>query len=215
MNPLSSFAMLITTGQILASAVTTRDNLHLRPVVSTKAVAGRLVTGLILLRAYLRRLIILIALKLEWSLVDKRGVMKRPHGRKMTPTSAKLSLTCLDSVQVSPWLNSDGPKFKKGHAPTFDQPVPVNMSGLYAQLDFLSAIAANPLAKAERLAFHLARRREGIIVAPLGPKRVAGRWGTQVRATYDALSDFILIESRSRPPPLPPPRTHWPMITAL
>jgi hypothetical protein len=215
MNPLASFAMLITTGQLLASAVTTRDSLHLRPAVATKAVAARLVTGLILLRAYLKRLIILIALKLEWDLVDKRGPMKRPHGRKMAPTSAKLSLTCLDSVKVSPWLNSDGPKFKKGQAPSFDHPLPVNMSGLYAQLDFLAGIAANPLAKAQRLAFHLARKREGIIMAPLGPKRVAGRWGTQVRATYGAMSDFIIIESRKRPPPLPPPRTHWPMITAL
>jgi hypothetical protein len=216
MNPLASFAMLITTGQLLASAVTTRDNLHLRPAVSTKAVAGRLITGMILLRAYLRRLIILIALKLEWDLIDKRGPMKRPHGRKMTPTSAKLSLTCLDSVKPSPWLNSHGPKFKaRSTAPAFDQPVPVNMAGLYAQLDFLAGIAANPLAKAKRLAFHLARKREGIIMAPLGPKRVAGRWGTQVRATYDAMSDFIIIESRNRPPPLPPPRTHWPTITAL
>jgi hypothetical protein len=132
MNPLSSFTMLITTAQLLVAAVTTRDNLLLRPVVSTKAVAGRLVTGLILLRAYVRRLIILIALKLEWSLVDKRGPMKRPHGRKMTPTSAKLSLTCLHSDKVSPWLNSDGPKFKPMNKPNFDQPMPVNMAGIAA-----------------------------------------------------------------------------------
>jgi hypothetical protein len=215
MNPLASFTMLIATAQSLADAVWVRDNLYLRPAIATKAVAARLVTGLILLRAYVRRLIILIALKLEWDLVDKRGPMKRPHGRKSKAISAKLSLTCMDPDKPSPWLNSNGPKFKPINNPNFDQPMPVNMASFYAQLDFLARIAANPLAKAQRLAFHLARRREGIIMAPLGPRRVAGRWGTQVRALYDAMGGSIVMQSRVRPPPLPPPRTHWPTITAL
>jgi hypothetical protein len=215
MNPLASFTMLIATAKLLADAVWVRDNLHLRPPVATKAVAARLVTGLILLRAYVRRLIILTALKLEWNLVDKRGPMKRPHGRKSKAICAKLSLTCMDPDKPSPWLNSDGPQFKPINKPNFDQPVPVNMAGFYAQLDFLARIAANPLAKAQRLAFHLARRYEGIIVAPLGPKRIAGRWGTQVSAFYTVLGHSILEQSRTRPPPLPPPRTHWPTITAL
>jgi hypothetical protein len=219
MNPLSSFAFLIATAQSLADAVWVRDNVYLRPAFARKAVAARLASGLIVLRSFLRRLIILIALKLEWNLVDTRGPMKRPHGRKMVPTSAKLSLTCLDPDKPSPWLNSDGPQFKpvsKGIYSFEDNtPLPVNMAGLYAQLDFLAKIAANPLAKAKRLAFHLARTREGIIMAPRGPKRIAGRWGTQVRATYDAIAGSIMIQSRTRPPPLPPPRTHWPTITAL
>jgi hypothetical protein len=215
MNPLSSFAILIATAQSLADAVWVRDNVYLRPPLARKAVAARLASGLIVLRSFLRRLIILIALKLEWDLVDKRGPMKRPHGRKMTQTSAKLSLTCLDPDKPSPWLNSDGPQFKAIAKSGFGTAMPVDMAGLYAQLDFLAKIAANPLAKAQRLAFHLARRHEGIIVAPLGPKRIAGRWGTQVSAFYTVLGHSILEQSRTRPPPLPPPRTHWPTITAL
>jgi hypothetical protein len=215
MNPLASFAILIATAQSLADAVRVRDNLHLRPHFASKAIAARLASGMIVLRAFLRRLILLIALKLEWDLVDKRGVMKRPHGRKMTPSSAKLSLTCLDSLKPSPWLNSAGPKFRPVIKSDGRSTLPIDMANLYAQLDFLSGIAANPLAKAERLAFHLARRRNGIIMAPIGPKRIAGRWGTQVSAAYDGIGYSVLEESRNRPPPLPPRRTYWPTITAL
>jgi hypothetical protein len=215
MNPLASFAFLITTVQSLVAAVTTRDNLHIRPRLARKSVAARLVSGMRLLRAFLRRLIILIALEMEWSLVDMRGEMKRPHGRTATSSSMKFSLTCFDADKVSPWLNGDGPSFTsaKQQAPT--TPVAVNMNKLYGQLDFLSKIAANPIAKAKRLAFHLARKRHGVIMAPQGPKRIAGRWGTQVSASFDAMAASIITQSRNRPPPLPPPRNQWPTITAL
>jgi hypothetical protein len=219
MNPLASFAFLIATAQSLAAAVTTRDNLHIRPPSAREAVAARLVTGLRLLRAFLRRLIILIALDLEWGLIDARGAMKRPHGRKSKSSSAKLSLTYFDVDKVSPWLNSDGPQFNTAVKTSYEHwdsaPVRVNMAKLYAQLDFLAGIAANPIAKAKRLAFHLARTRPGIIMAPAGPPRIAGRWGTQVSASYDAMAASIITQSRNRPPPLPPPRTQWPTITAL
>jgi hypothetical protein len=218
MNPLASFAFLIATAKSLADAVRVRDHVYLRPQFARKSVAARLASGLIVLRAYLRRLIILIALALEWGLVDTRGPMKRPHGRKST-SAPKPSLTLLDRHTVSPWLAGDGPKFnapvKTDYWSEHATPVPIDMTKLYAQLDFLAGIAANPLAKAKRLAFHLARRHPGIIMAPKGPKRIAGRWGTEVRATYDAMAADMITKSRNRPPPLPPPRTHWPTITAL
>ena len=222
MNPLTSFAFLITTVQSLAAAVNTRDNLHLRPTLARKAVAMRLASGMRVLRAFLRRLIILIALELEWGLVDTRGAMKRPHGRKSTSSCAGFSLKGLDADKVSPWLNGDEPNFKAKtdyfkieEGQKYNTPVPIDMTKLYAQLDFLAGIAANPIAKAKRLAFHLARTQQGIIMAPEGPKRLAGRWGTNVRASFDAMAASIMTQSRNRPPPLPPPRTHWPTITAL
>jgi hypothetical protein len=215
MNPLSSFAFLIATVKSLASAVNARDNLYLRPALARKAVATRLASGLRVLRAFLRRLIILIALDMEWTLVDTRGEMKRPHKRK-SASSAGFALGGLDTQKASPWLNSDGPQFKPRDGKLGrSEPVDVDMAKLYARLDFLARIAANPTAKAKRLAFHLARTHQGIIIAPLGPKRIAGRWGTQVRASFDAMAGAIITQSRMRPPPLPPPRTHWPMITAL
>jgi hypothetical protein len=214
MNPLASFAFLIATVQSLAMAVSARDNLYLRPAWASKAVAARLGSGMRVLRAFLRRLIILIALDLEWSLVDKRRQMKRPHGRK-SKSCAGFSLQVLDADKVSPWLNSNGPDFKTVKGQAHSTPVPIDMSKLYAKLDFLVKIAANPLAKAKRLAFHLARTRQGIIMAPEGPKRIAGRWGTEVRASFDAMAGSIITQSRNRPPPLPPPRNQWPTITAL
>jgi hypothetical protein len=215
MNPPASFAFLIATVQSLAMAVNARDNLYIRPHFATKAVAARLTSGLRVLRAFLRRLIILIALELEWGLVDTRGAMKRPHGRKTASSSSKPTLKSLDTNKASPWLNSDGPRFKVKTTQAYSPPVPINMAKLYAQLDFLAKIAANPVAKAKRLAFQLARRHPGIIMAPDGPKRIAGRWGTEVRASFDAMAAAIITQSRNRPPPLPPPRTHWPTITAL
>jgi hypothetical protein len=152
---------------------------------------------------------------MEWSLVDKRGAMKRPHRRKSTSSAAGFSLTYFDDHKASPWPNSDGPHFKTEHTGAHTTPVPIDMTKLYAQLDFLAGIAANPIAKAKRLAFRLARTRPGIIMAPEGPKRFAGRWGTQVSASYDAMAASIITKSRNRPPPLPPPRTHWPTIIAL
>jgi hypothetical protein len=219
MNPLASFTMLIATAQSLADAVKTRDNVYFRRPTERGAVATRLVSGLRLLRAFLRRLVILIALELEWSLVDARGPMKRPHKRKMKPSSAKLSLTCFDADKVSPWLNNVGPSFKpramSQNEHGTNPPVYVDMTNLYAQLDFLSGIAANPLAKAKRLAFHLARKKHGLFMAPSGPWRIPGRWGTQVSTYFDLMAGDIITKSRNRPPPLPPPRTHWPTITAL
>ena len=223
MNPPASFAFLIATAEKLAMAVNARDNLYLRPPMACKAVAARLASGMRVLRAFLRRLIILMALELEWSLVDKRGEMKRPHGRKSKSAGAKFSIQGLDPDKPSPWLGGGSPNFKpkvmSENAHRSSTPIPVDMTQLYAQLDFLAKIAANPAAKAKRLAFHLARNRHGIfggiIMPPEGPKRIAGRWGTEVRASFDSMAGAIMTQSRNRPPPLPPPRNHWPMITVL
>jgi hypothetical protein len=214
MNPLSSFAFLIATAQSLASAVSARDNVYLRPAMARKAVAERLKSGLIVLRHFLRRLIILIALEFEWGLVDTRGPMKRPHKRK-AKSRAGFTLGGLDPDKPSPWLNAAGPQFKPVVRMGYQGPVEVDMAKLYAQLEFLAAIAKDPAAKAKRFAFHLARRHPGILMAPEGPKRIAGRWGTEVRASFDAMAMAIITKSRERPPPLPPPRTHWPTVIAL
>ena len=214
MNPLAAFTFLIATVASLVAAVNTRDNLHFRPAWACKAVAARLGSGLAVLRAFLRRLIILIALDMEWGLVDTRGEMKRPHGRKSTSTSTP-SLQGLDAAKARPWLKSDGPQLKTDKGQALSTPVQIDMAKLYAQLDFLAGIAANPIAKAKRLAFHLARTHQGIIMAPEGPTRIAGRWGTQVRASYDSMAASIITQSRNRPPPLKPLRTHWPTITAF
>jgi hypothetical protein len=158
--------------------------------------------------------VILIALEMEWKLVDTRGPMKRPHKRK-SKSRAVLSLGGLEAPKASPWLNAVWPNFKARVKTGNSGPVEVNMAKLYAQLDYLAGIASDPTAKAKRLAFHFARTYEGPMLAPQGPRRIAGRWGTEVRACYDAIAAAIITQSRNRPPPLPPPRTHYPTIIAL
>ena len=218
MTPSTSFAMMIATAQSLVAMVNTRDSLHLRPETARKAIAARLKTGLIVLKTFLRRLIILIALELEWGLVDTRGELKRPHKQKAKPSTG-FNLPLLDCSKVSPWIKAVPPNFKpraKSQNEEGTNPaVYVDMARLYAKLAFLTKIAENPYPKAKRLAFHLARNREGPILSLEGPKRIAGRWGTEVRAYYEWLPVLIVEHSKKRPPPLPPPRTHWPMITAL
>jgi hypothetical protein len=219
MNPTTSnFAMIIATAQSLVAMVNTRDSLHLRPEFARKSIAARLVSGLIVLRTFLRRLIILIALDLEWGLVDARGEMKRPHKRKSKPSSA-FHFPTLDCSKVSPWIKAVPnfkPRAKSQNEEGTNPAVYVDMAKLYAQLAFLTKIAENPYPKAKRLAFHLARNQPGPILTLEGPKRIAGRWGTEVRAYYDWLPTLIVEKSRTRPPPLPPPRpARWPMITAL
>jgi hypothetical protein len=215
MNPLAAFSMLIATAQSLAAAVGVRDELYLRPAFARKAVAARMVTGLRLLRAFLRRLVILIALDLEWGLVDTRGPMKRPHGRKAKPSVYRFTLKGLDAPKPSPWLNGGGPQFAPRPIKAFGPNVLVQMDKLYGELNFLSGIAADPFAKAKRLAFHFARTYEGIMMAPAGPPRIGGRWGTEVSAFFSAMAASIMEKSRNRPPPLPPPRTHWPTIMVV
>ena len=207
MNPSAAFALLIATVQRLVAAVHARDNLYLRPPLAPKAVAARLASGMRVLRAFLRRLIILIALDMEWTLLDTRGPMQRPHGRKSVPSTTKFALNGLGTHKASPWLAGAG----AGRQP----PAPVPMAKLYAQLDYLAGVAANPMARAKRSAYHLARTREGMIIAPEVSRRIAGRWGTEVSAAFDAMAAAILTKSRNRPPPLSPRRTHWPTISAV
>jgi hypothetical protein len=219
MNPTAAnFTRLIVTAQTLAAMVNTRDDLHLRPDYARKSVAARLKSGLIALKTFLRRLIILIALDLEWGLVDKRGEMKRPHKRKSKPSEG-FSLRLLDAHKGGHWLSHHNPdhypRAKSNRDYGTNPAVNVDMAWLYAYLAFLSKIADNPYPKAKRLAFHLARNRPGYILALEGPKRIAGRWGTEIRTYYDTMPALIVDKSRNRPPPLPPPRNHWPMITAL
>jgi hypothetical protein len=63
--------------------VRVRDELYLvRPAFAARAVARRLAAGLAHEEAYLRRVLIVMALELEPTLKDRRGPMRRPHSRR-------------------------------------------------------------------------------------------------------------------------------------
>jgi hypothetical protein len=218
MHPvLISCRFLLATLQALLDQVRSRDNVYLdRPAFGARGMARRLAAGLRLVEAYLRRVLLVMALELEPTLVDVRGPMRRPHGRKKTGVAAPHF--CILPKDLPP---SDATLL------AFEQreemlirgkgvpPQPVALGRLYQRLDQLTAIVTDPLARAQRLAFYLARTKEGPILAPDPTLRPPGSWGTEARASFVALEHEIVTRSRNRPPPLRPLRRCWPSVTSF
>jgi hypothetical protein len=218
---LTSARLLLSIVRDLIDAVRVRDDFDLsRPKYASRSVAQRLASGLRYIEAYLRRVLLVMALEIEPMLKDKRGPMKRPHGKK--------DLNRWNKPPAFVILNDHNPampfeiqnKFAEAQADRMRQyyrpePKPVHIGRLYQRLDQLCAIAKNPLARAKRLAYHLARNREGPILAPDIGLRPPSTWNTEARATFFALAHDIVTRSRARPPPLPAVRRCWPTITRL
>jgi hypothetical protein len=216
MHPvLISCRFLLQTVRALLDQVRARDGVYLdRPAFGARGMARRLASGLGLVEAYLRRVLLVMALELEPTLVDVRGPMRRPHGKKAKGKSAPHF--CILPKELPPsdatLLAFERRKEMRAYTGT---PQPVALGRLYQRLDQLTAIVADPLARAKRLAFHLARNKEGPILAPNHALRPPGSWGTEARATFFALEHDIIARSKNRPPPLPPPRRCWPSITSF
>lgn len=215
-----SFSFLLATARSLLGQVTGRDGLVDRPVHVRAAAIRRLASGVRVLASFVRRLLVLMAFSLEHRLVDRidrAGPLPRPHGRKSVAgvrfvvLEAPCVLACADTPPKPAFNWADHAK----QATPARRPTPASPARLYRLLDLLTAIVADPVPRARRLAFHLARRRHGPILPPVGPVRIAGHWGTDIRASHDAMAAAIIHASRVRPPPLPPPRRAGPVATAL
>jgi hypothetical protein len=218
---LASAGFVLSVVRALIDAAWVRDNLYLkRPDFAARAAARRLASSLRYIEAYLRRVLVVIALEIEPMLVDDRGPMRRPHGKK-----ANKALTKPPCFTV---LNGYGPPLSEtvinrlearadACKPHSDQlmPQPVAMERLYLRLDHLAAIVRDPLARAKRLAFHLARSKEGPIVTSDPAIRPPSHWKTDARATFVALGYDMTARSMKRPPPLGPRRRCWPTIIRL
>ena len=196
--------------------------------VASKAAAQRLVAGLRLAEAYLRRVLLIMALELEPTLVDVPQPLGRPRNCVTKPkaVATRAVFKVFQNVCAIP----DGvlTKMRQGdfsgtlalhdHA----QPKPVFIGRLQARLDNLAKISGDPLPRARRLAFHLARKRPGPMFEPdrhVRPSNSLGRlrrlWNTETSATFDAMGMDIRTKSRARPPPLPPRRRYGPSILVL
>lgn len=209
----------------LHARVIGRSELLGRPEAVIKAVAARLRTGVRALEAFLRRVLIVMALEMEHDLVfvPRPENLARAKPRKLRVKKPFLRIyTTPDRPyhfdfehQFDRSCASTGLTDAHAHAATLP-PILVPINKWLVQLDYLHAIANDPIAKARRLAFSLARGRHGIIMAPPSPPRLLRRCGTEISATFDAMALQIIQKSRSRPPPLPPPRRGpKPMITLL
>ena len=188
--------------------------------VATKAAAQRLVAGLRLAEAYLRRVLLIMALELEPTLVDVPQPLGRPRNSatKTKVVEARAVFKVFQNVRAIPegvltkmrQGDFSGTQALHDHA----QPKPVFIGRLQARLDNLAKIAGDPVSRARRLAFHFASKRPGPMFEPdrhVRPSNSLGRlrrlWNTETSATFDAMGMDIRTKSRARPPPLtrPPP----------
>jgi hypothetical protein len=196
------------------------------PEFVIKAVAARLRTGVRALEAFLRRVLILMALEMEPDLVfvwRPENLARRKGGRKPCVKKPFLQIYAMpDRSYHFDFAHEYGAPSARtsttdihSHAAVLP-PVTVPIGRWLAQLDYLHAVAKDPIAKARRVAFSLARRRHGILMAPPSPPRLLARCGLEISSIFDAMAHQIMAKSRTRPPPLPPPRNRAkPMITRL
>jgi hypothetical protein len=188
---LISCRFLLVTVRAMLDRVVARDDAHLRPLFASQAMAKRLATGLRHVEAYLRRVLLVMALEIEPTLVDARGPMRRPRGQKAYSKSGPQFRILQNAAPSSDALLQAFEQNKERLlGPTTHQhdPQTIAMTRLYQRLDQLTTIVRDPLARAKRLAFYLARNRPGPFFAPNSALRPPGAWGTEARATFDALS---------------------------
>ncbi|MDJ0920777.1 MAG: hypothetical protein QNI84_06585 [Henriciella sp.] len=212
------FAFAQSQGDLLFGKVLARDGLNLAPASLTRAAARRARAGIRALEAYLRRVILLLALVLEPDLkADNKPVI--PQDRPPNPTQKPQRFQIFTGEQ-------DRPDFTDLHDPWADpsdrawashmnRGLPVPTAPLLARLAQLQALLQAPEARARRLAYHLARRRPGLLTAPdFWRCPVRSRHGTELSALYTGMAAAIIQMSRIRPPPLGPrpragPRLRW------
>jgi hypothetical protein len=215
------FVFALSQAVQLHARVIGNSDLMGRPDFVSKAVAARLRAGVRALEAFLRRVLILMALDIEPDLVAKiqRENLARAKARKVRVKKPSLRIyPNADRPQAYDFEQRFGAPCTSdlpSHAAAL-APVTVPIGRWLAQLDYLHAVIKDPIAKARRLAFSLARQRHGLLMAPSQHSRVMRGQGTECTAIFSAMAFQIIQKSRTRPPPLPPPRRGpTPMITVF
>ncbi len=194
-----------------------RDNLHLRPAGLTRAAAARLNTGLRALEAYLRRLILLMALVLEPDLEPVHYPPRRPRDRSCQHQRAPRGLAIFTGERNFPrGADALSRSLSRKSQPDLPRGAKMSSARYLARIDRLKALIEAPQKRARRLAFYIARRRHGLLAPPgMGRTGVPRRYGTEVSALYDGMSAAILRRSRARPPPLAPVPRLGPVMTCF
>ena len=117
-----------------------------------------------------------------------------------------------ETVLPDAWANGD----RFGGNATRSNAQQVLAAPLLARLFELCRLIEDPQARARRLAFHLARRRPGPLLAPdLATSRMPARFGTEISALYAGFASAIARLSQARPPPLGPLPIFPPRIRAV
>ncbi|MDJ0920010.1 MAG: hypothetical protein QNI84_02710 [Henriciella sp.] len=201
----------------LALQVLSRDEAQLAPLTLTQAAARRMRQGLRALEAFLRRVILCLALQIEPNL-PRTDRFARIKTRKDQPDiwvqPNALTGFCVfrGERDFDPWAEI-APAMDSG----WRQPAPPAYAApLLARLTALKTLAQDPMARARRLAWHIARYRPGPMFAPDAFRSlVPRRYGTELSAVYDGMRYTILTASEARPPPLGPRPKPGPRIRRL
>jgi len=191
-----------TAGRMLGG-VLARDDLHLMPDRISRAAYGRALRGLRAIEAFARRMFLMLALAYEHGLtVD---MSERPVRAKRSDhrSQAHSGFRVFESGRIFP--ADRGAAFPDARAPSAPNPFII-----YARTQRLRELLKDPAARARRLAFVLARRRHGPLLAP-DPGETLRAFGTEASALFEGLGARITADSRARPPPKgprprPPPR---------
>ena len=197
----------------LHAHILSRDDMQLAPAVISKRAARRVQAGIRALEAYLRRFVMLLALEMEAGLAGAAGAFAfGPAGdrRSAQPRGRTLLAFLRERAGDFTGLAAGSCDASRGGS--------VSVSGAVwlARLAALKRLIDAPEKRARRLAWHLARRRAGLLLAPgSGARDVPARFGTQASALYAGMAPAIVAASRARPPPLGPRQKAPPRIRGL
>jgi hypothetical protein len=220
---------LIEIARTLIAGVRFFDFSHTADYVPTQAAAQRIKAGLKLAEAYLRRVLILMALALEPTLVDvpQKGLERRRHEKAprivvrqsanfiIFPPVPALPDKVLDRLREldEQARFEENPPRRTGY---------IYIGNLKARLEQLAKIATDPTKRVNRLAMYIARKKHGPFFAPdrhIRPSNQLGRlrklWDTKTSASFDAMAYNIITRSRERPPPLAPRQKYGPSILSV
>ena len=198
----------------LLAKVVSRDNLDLAPRTISKTAAKRLRQGIRALEAFLRRVLMVMALTLEPHLAPRQTpYTKYARQNKVRPIKPRLNIFTgerniadLETYLIHTEIR---PKPNQNHGP-------IPAAPLLEKLSALKTLIANPEARARRLAYTLARKRPGPLLAPdIHRGLVPNRLGTEISSLYQGLAAQIGTLSRGRPPPLGPAPRAPPRIRML
>jgi len=214
--PMSCIASFVDLAQRLGarllSDIEARDGAHLKPAYLTKAAAARLKAGLRAVEAYLRRVLLCLALEMEPALTpDQSEYVKYARGPSPVRTAARFRI--LDRFAAFP---EGGIERARSHTSSLFRKQPVPAAPLLLRLSALKTLLAAPEARARRLALYLARYRPGPLLPPgFGRSCVKRRYGTEISAHHDGLGEAITRASWSRPEPLGPRPRAGPRVRCL
>lgn len=199
-------------GGMLYARVVSRDNVHLSPPWLSRAAAARLRAGIRVLEAFLRRVILLLALEMEPSLRPNM----RPVATYARPRKPHMPSPCFRIFSSGrDWPGIDGAlSHKIARDPKIFSQVPA--APMLATLSRLKTLLDAPEQRARRLAFHLARSRPGLLTPPgLGQYGAPARYGSEPSSLYNAMATAIIQAGHDRPPSLGPRPREGPRIRYL